>query len=134
MAQQRLDDRIKALLLRAAEQEESMRKEMELRQKAMARSKLHRQLNMEYRMECVDTHRKQQLYQREQLLHRIQGETERIMGMQRDRRRLQMQRKEANMQASMARQAMVENMERLQQAKQFDKIATGELTLQSLMK
>ena len=38
------------------------------------------------------------------------------------------------MQASQQRQKMVETMDRLQQAKKFDKIASGEVTLESLIR
>lgn len=107
-------DTVEGILKKAADQEESMAREAERQAKALARKKLLRQLNMEYRMECVDTSRKAQLYQREQLLHKIEAETERVVGMQRSRAALQMQRKEANMQAAMQRQKMVETMDKLQ--------------------
>jgi hypothetical protein len=82
----------------------------------------------------VDTSRKQQLYQRDLLLQKISADTDRILRMRRDTASLQMQRKEANMQASMQRQKMIETMERLQQTNKFDKIASGEITLSSLMR
>lgn len=128
------EDTVASILKKAAEQEEIMQKEKERRNKELARKKLLRQVNMEFRMECVDTHRKQQLYQREQLLHKIMSETDRVLAMQRDRAALQTQRKEANMQAAQARQKMVATMDRLQQAKKFDKIASGEVTIESLIR
>ena len=76
----------------------------------------------------------QDFYQREQLLQTIMVETDRVMTMQRDRAALQRQRREANMVASQQRQKMVETMDRLQQAKKFDKIASGEVTLESLVR
>jgi hypothetical protein len=128
------EDTVASILKKSVEQEEIMQKEMERRSKELARKKLLRQVNMEFRMECVDTHRKQQLYQREQLLHKIMSETDRVLTMQRDRAALQTQRKEANMQAGQARQKMVATMDRLQQAKKFDKIASGEITIESLIR
>lgn len=127
-------DTVEAILHKAAEQEESMAREAARQAKELARKKLLRQLNMEHRMECVDTSRKAQLYQREQLLHKIEAETERVMGMQRGRAAVQMQRKEANMQAAMQRQQMQETMDKLQQAKKFDKIASGEVSIESLVR
>ena len=53
--------------------------------------------------------------------------------MRREAASLQMQRKEANMQAAMQRQKMVETMERLQQANKFHMIASGQATIDSLM-
>lgn len=76
----------------------------------------------------------QDFYQREQLLQKIMAETDRVMTMQRDRAALQRQRREANMVASLQRQKMVETMDRLQQAKKFDKIASGEVTLEALVR
>jgi hypothetical protein len=127
-------DTVESILKKAHHKEELMRIENDKRQKELARKKLHRQLNMEYRMECVDTSRKQQLYQREQLLHKIEAETERVLSMQCSRAALQMQRKEANMQAALQRQKMVERMDRLQQAKKFDKIASGQVSIESLLR
>lgn len=128
------EETVAGILKRTAAQEESMAKEMERRNKVLASKKLDRQLNMEARMEYVCENRKQDFYQREQLLHRIVGETDRVMGMQRSKAALQRERREANMQASQARQKMVDTMDRLQQAKKFDKIASGEMTLESLMR
>lgn len=160
-AVKRQEDTVAAILKKASEQEARMAIEAERRNKVLAHKKLERQLNMEHRMECVDTSRKQQLYQREQLLHKIMSETDRVLTMQRERSALQMQRKEANMQArplcvrvsvctaqqasgqssgpahvqaAQARQKMVDKMDKLQQAKKFDKIASGEITLDSLMR
>jgi hypothetical protein len=127
-------DTVEGILKEAHRKEESMRIENDRRQKELAKKKLMRQLNMEYRMECVDTSRKQQLYQREQLLHKIEAETTRMMSMQCSRAALQMQRKEANMQAAMQRQKMMERMDRLQQAKKFDKIVSGTINIEALLK
>lgn len=52
-----------------------MERERERQRKELARRKLVRQLNTEYRMECVDTSRKQQLYARETLLNKIKAQT-----------------------------------------------------------
>lgn len=52
-----------------------MERERERQHKELARRKLVRQLNTEYRMECVDTSRKQQLYARETLLNKIKAQT-----------------------------------------------------------
>jgi hypothetical protein len=128
------EDNVAAILKQAAAQEESLQREMERRAKELAKKKLDRQLNMETRMEYVCENRKQDYYHREQLLHKIMSETDRVMGMQRSRAALQRQRREANMQASQARQKMVDTMDRLQQAKKFDKIASGEVSLESLMR
>lgn len=133
MAVTKQKQKVSSILQKAAEQEEIMQKEKRRQDELLAQKRLSRQLNMEYRMECVDTNRKQQLYHREQMLQKIQAETDRIMQMQRDRTRLQQQRKEANMQAAIARQKMVETMDKLQQAKKFDQIATGQITIDSLL-
>lgn len=133
MAVTKQQKKVSAILHKAAEQEEVMRKEQLRRDELLSQKRLNRQLNMEYRMECVDTNRKQQLYHREQMLHKIQSETDRIMQMQRDRAHLQQQRKEANMQAALQRQKMVETMDKLQQAKKFDQIASGQITIDSLL-
>eukprot|EP00892_Ulva_mutabilis_P002008 jgi/Ulvmu1/11808/UM080_0019.1 len=126
-------DRVNSILKKAAEQDASMERERERRNKELSRRKLVRQLNTEYRMECVDTSRKQQLYSRETLLNKIKTQTDRVLQMRREAASLQIQRKEANMQAAMQRQKMVETMDRLQQANKFHKIASGEATLNSLM-
>lgn len=133
MAVTKQQKKVSAILHKAAEQEEVMRKEQLRRDELLSQKRLNRQLNMEYRMECVDTNRKQQLYHREQMLHKIQSETDRIMQMQRDRAHLQQQRKEANMQAALQRQKMVETMDKLQQAKKFDQIASGQITIGLLL-
>jgi coproporphyrinogen III oxidase-like Fe-S oxidoreductase len=77
-------DRVSRILKKASEQQNSMEREQERRSKALARRKLLRQLNAEYRMECVDTNKKQQLYGREMLLQKITAQTERVMQQQRD--------------------------------------------------
>ena len=125
-------DRVTRILHKAAAQQESMEKERNRFRKELARRKLQRQLNAEYRMECVDTNRKQQLYAREVLLQKITMQTERVMQLRRDAAALQMQRKAANMHAAVQRQQMVEAMDRLQQANKFDKIASGESSIQAL--
>lgn len=71
-------DRVSSILKKAAEQEAIMERERERRNKELARRKLVRQLNTEYRMECVDTSRKQQLYSRETLLNKIKAQTVRF--------------------------------------------------------
>ncbi len=50
--------------------------------------------------------KKMQMWQRQSLLERIQAENERATSMMGQRAALQQQRKEANMQASMQRQAL----------------------------
>lgn len=52
-------DTVAGILAAAAKQEESVQREMERRNKELARKKLNRQLNMEARMEYVCENRKQ---------------------------------------------------------------------------
>lgn len=133
-AEQKQADTVAGILAKARAQDESMARDAARREAALSRKKLERQLNMESRMEAVDTNRKQQLYGRERLLAKIETETERVQRMQRERAALQRQRREANMDAALQRQRMVEKMERLQQAKKFDKIASGQVSLEALMR
>ena len=53
------EDTVAGILKVAAKQEESMQRELERRNKALACKKLNRQLNMEARMEYVCENRKQ---------------------------------------------------------------------------
>ena len=125
-------DRVTRILHKAAVQQENMDRERNRIGKELARRKLQRQLNAEYRMECVDTNRKQRLYAREVLLQKITMQTERVLQLRRDAAALQMQRKAANMDAAVQRQKMVEAMERLQQANKFDKISSGETSIHAM--
>ena len=69
--------------------------------------------------------RRRDAYAREQLLERIEADTERARGMLTARLELQEQRKAANMQASLQRQRMIAAMEALKSTNQLtpDRIA-----------
>ena len=69
--------------------------------------------------------RRRDAYAREQLLERIEADTERARGTLTARSELQEQRKAANMQASLQRQHMIAAMEQLKSTNQLtpDRIA-----------
>lgn len=132
-AMKQQSDRVASILKKAALQQDSMQLQRNKVCKELARRKLQRQLNAEYRMECVDTNQKQQLYAREVLRQKIETETERVLQLRRDAEALHMQRKVANMHAAVQRQKMVEAMDRLQKANKFDSTAAGESRIKSLL-
>lgn len=77
-------DRVAAILENAANQQTIMEGERERQCRELARRRLQRQLNAEYRMECVDTIRKQQLHSRDFILQKIAAQTDRILMQRRD--------------------------------------------------
>lgn len=80
----------------------------------------------------VEAGKRRDMYQRNQLLHKIQDETEKARSLLDARAQLQQQRKMANMGASFQRQKLLQAMEKLQASKDWAK--GGSVNMDSLLK
>lgn len=94
-----------------------------------SRRRVQRQLFQSVRLDKVESMRKMQAYQRQQLFEKIMAENRRIGILLHQREDLQNKRKMANMQASMQRQAMNQLMEKLRTAPNIDMTSIGLETL-----
>ena len=72
----------------------------------------------------MEAGKRRDMYQRNQLLHKIQDETEKARSLLEARSSLQQQRKMANMGASFQRQKLLQAMEKLQTSKDWAKKGT----------
>ena len=72
----------------------------------------------------VEAGKRRDIYQRNQLLHKIQDDTEKARSLLDARAQLQQQRKMANMGASFQRQKLLQAMEKLQTSKDWAKKGT----------
>lgn len=73
----------------------------------------------------VEAMKRRDTYQRNQLLHKIQAETEKAHDLLDQRSHLQQQRKMANMSASFQRQKLLQSMEKLQHTKNWQSLSQG---------
>ena len=80
----------------------------------------------------MEAGKRRDTYQRNQLLHKIQDETEKARSLLEARAQLQQQRKMANMGASFQRQKLLQAMEKLQTSKDWAK--NGTVSMDSLLK
>ena len=80
----------------------------------------------------VEAGKRRDMYQRNQLLHKIQDDTEKARSLLDARAQLQQQRKMANMGASFQRQKLLQAMEKLQTCKDWAK--NGSVSMDSLLK
>ena len=80
----------------------------------------------------VEAGKRRDMYQRNQLLHKIQDETEKARSLLDARAQLQQQRKMANMGASFQRQKLLQAMEKLQTSKDWAK--NGTVNMDSLLR
>lgn len=80
----------------------------------------------------VEAGKRRDMYQRNQLLHKIQDETEKARSLLDARAQLQQQRKMANMGASFQRQKLLQAMEKLQTSKDWAK--NGSVSMDTLLK
>ncbi|KAL3161160.1 hypothetical protein ABBQ38_009531 [Trebouxia sp. C0009 RCD-2024] len=131
-AQQREEERVNDIVHRTVEKDEKLATLRDHRDHANACKSLERKLDLDLKREKVEAGKRRDMYQRNQLLHKIQDETEKARSLLDARAQLQQQRKMANMGASFQRQKLLQAMEKLQTSKDWAK--NGTVNMDSLLK
>jgi len=110
---------------RAAEKERLLAELNARRKKENDLRKVDSDFQLKLRLDKVDCIQKMSLYNRQQLLERIMNDYDKTRELLRERQNLQMQRKMANMNASLQRQMMSKAMDSLRFTKNVDSLSTN---------
>lgn len=98
--------------------------------------RVEKEFELKKRLDRVDEISKVNLYQRQSLLERIMDDYERTRYLMRERQDLQVQRKQANMSASLHRHQVAQAMDQLKFTKSLDKLAGpgGNVSINDLLR
>lgn len=124
-AQEREALRVSEILRKTQEKDVKLMTLKEARDHDNACRNLEKKLDLDLKREKVEAMKRRDMYQRNQLLHKIQSETEKAHDLLEQRTSLQQQRKMANMTASFQRQKLLQSMEKLQSSKNWSALASG---------
>eukprot|EP00887_Chlorella_sp_A99_P000402 scaffold13.g402.t1 len=138
-AQRKEQARVSEITRKQREKDEELARLRAERDAENARRALERKLQLEDKVLSVEELKRRDAYQRSQALKRIEEETAKARDLLDQRRQLQEQRRQANMEASFQRQKIVEAMDKLQRTKSWgvldDAAASGgTVSIDSLLK
>ncbi|KAK9817058.1 hypothetical protein WJX72_008938 [[Myrmecia] bisecta] len=135
-AQRREEHRVSEILRKQHEKDDKLNILHEQRERVNQRRALEKKLNLDVKREKVEAMKRRDTYERNQLLCKIQGETEKAHSLLEQRSSLQEQRKMANMDASFQRQKLLVAMEKLQTTKNWGAISApnGGVSIDAMLK
>lgn len=126
------ENRKAAIKQKADEKERALAELYQRRKRENDIKKVETEFELKLRLDKVDAIQKTGLYQRQQLLGKIMGEYEQTRHLMRERHKLQDQRKMANMQASLQRQALSAAMDQIRSTKDMSKLTSGQISVSDL--